>query len=114
VSADYAGENGVRPTSRGAARRVSERHGRGHELGLFCEQATRAGLTCKFYSGGHSVLAIGMEHYHSVLCNNHPVRLNLSVRIRQPFNSIFLSQQISISISISRSAVLLQPAEQGE
>jgi hypothetical protein len=40
--------------------------------------------------------------------------LNSSGRISQPFNSIFLSQQISISISISCSAVLLQPAEQGE
>jgi hypothetical protein len=28
-----------------------------------------------------------------------PVRLNLSARISQPFSSIFLSQQISISIS---------------
>jgi hypothetical protein len=42
----------------------------------------------------------------------HPVRLNLSVRISQPFNNVFLSQQISISIS--RSAVFLQPAEQGD
>jgi hypothetical protein len=42
--------------------------------------------------------------------NNHPVRLNLSARISQPFSSVFLSQQISIS----RSAVFLQPAEQGE
>jgi hypothetical protein len=40
----------------------------------------------------------------------HPVRLNLSARICQPFSSVFLSQQISIS----RSAVLLQPAKQGE
>jgi hypothetical protein len=39
--------------------------------------------------------------------------LNLSVRISQPFSSVFLSQQISISISISRSAVFLQLAEQG-
>jgi hypothetical protein len=39
----------------------------------------------------------------------HPVRLNLSARISQPFSSVFLSQQISISIS--RSAVLLQLAE---
>jgi hypothetical protein len=31
----------------------------------------------------------------------HPVRLNLSVRINQLFSSIFLSQQISISISTS-------------
>jgi hypothetical protein len=44
----------------------------------------------------------------------HPVRLNLSARISQPFSSVFLSQQINISISISRSAVFLQPAEQGE
>jgi hypothetical protein len=28
-----------------------------------------------------------------------PVRLNLSARISQPFNSVFLSQQISINIS---------------
>jgi hypothetical protein len=39
-----------------------------------------------------------------------PARLNLSARISQPFSSVFLSQQISIS----HSAVLLQPAEQGE
>jgi hypothetical protein len=36
-----------------------------------------------------------------------PVHLNLSARISQPFSSVFLSQQISISISISHSAVLL-------
>jgi hypothetical protein len=40
----------------------------------------------------------------------HPVRLNLYVRINQPFNSVFLSRQISISFS--RSVVLLRPAEQ--
>jgi hypothetical protein len=40
----------------------------------------------------------------------HPVRLNLSARISQPFSSIFLSEQISTS----RSAMLLHPAEQGE
>jgi hypothetical protein len=45
--------------------------------------------------------------------NIHPIRLNLSARISQPFSSVFLSQQISISISISHSAVLLQPAKQG-
>jgi hypothetical protein len=43
---------------------------------------------------------------------DHPVRFNLSAKISQPFNSVFLSQQISISISISRSAVFLQTAEQ--
>jgi riboflavin synthase alpha subunit len=34
--------------------------------------------------------------------NNGHVRLNLSARINQPFNSVFLSQQISISVNISR------------
>jgi hypothetical protein len=43
---------------------------------------------------------------------DHPVRFNLSAKISQPFSSVFLSQQISISISISRSAVFLQTAEQ--
>jgi hypothetical protein len=46
------------------------------------------------------------------LRSNRPVRLNLCARINQSFSSIFLSQQISISISISHLAVLLQRAEQ--
>jgi hypothetical protein len=33
---------------------------------------------------------------------HRPVRLNLSARISQLFSSVFLSQQISISINISR------------
>jgi hypothetical protein len=46
------------------------------------------------------------------LINIHHVCLNLSAKISQPFSGVFLSQQISISFS--RSAVFLQPTEQGE
>jgi hypothetical protein len=55
-----------------------------------------------------NVLSIFQTYVTSVY---HPVRLNLSARISQPFSSVFLSQQISISIS--HQAELLQAAEQG-